>query len=100
MIIIKHTKRRIKMGEPDVFTFGKHQGKTAWWVWCCDKQYILWLIKEKIVLFDAEMNKHICEYKLAKFHGETEWDNNCGSGGMDYDWAAEVGADDGIWVWG
>jgi hypothetical protein len=77
----------------DILRFGKHKGKQVAWVAVNDGQYINWLIKEKIKVFDEDVLSWLKDHPPVRrpyYH----------SGGMDADWAAEVGCDEGMWVWG
>ena len=94
------------MNIEDILHFGKHRGKTVAQVLATDCQYILWLNRNHIKSFSKEIiecairNEGRQAVERQKFRREWGLDKLHRPGGMDANWAAEVGCDDGMWVWG
>ena len=83
-------KYKLKLN--DDLRFGKHKGKTVIWVAENDRQYLFWLAEHDIKSFDDEVASYVVANPPKK--------RKSVFGGMDADWAAEVGCDHGMDVWG
>lgn len=58
--------RQIIASRDDELTFGKHKGKTVYWILEHEPSYILWLSDEKIVQFPDEILNNADEYEADK----------------------------------